>query len=720
MTTKTIARWVTIGALFILPFISLYVSKSLYFPFITGKNFAFRALVEIAFAGWLVLIACDKRYRPRFSWTLVWYKSLVVWMVVANLLAVNPHKAFWSNYERMDGWVTLAHLYILLVVLSSVLSVEKLWRKWWLAFIAANALVCVYGLAQLAGISAIHQGSTRIDATIGNAEYFAGFLLFAIAVTLWQAFETRAKEYVWLRYSLFALAVVQFVLLFETGTRGTLIGLIAAGVFGSVLWMKEAGKQGRKTAASVLIVLVVIVGGLFAVRNVPAVQQNPTLSRLTSVFSLKAALGPRITIWGMAVEGIKEKPLTGWGQEGFNYVFNKYYQPSLYAQEPWFDRAHNMFLDWGIAGGIPALLFFVLALISAFVALYRAPVSRFERIMLLSALVGYAVQGLVVFDNLFTYLPFIAILAMAHMASSRPIKLMETTPEITGANLDMVVAPVAIIVGAVMLWFINAPSVLAGTHLIEAITPANSPEQRLASFKQAVNDNGLAHQEIVEQLVTFASQEVNDSNASQETRQAIVDYAGAQMNAELLRAPMDARLLIQYAIFFRTLGDYKDAQQESAQALANSPRKQSILIESGIELFQSGDYSGAKQQFEKAYALDKNYKDVASYIAGAQIANKDIAGGKSLLMQTYGTTTVDQPMIVVAYYQNKDWNDLIDIMRLKYRLDNSVTNGFQLAAVYLQAGRKDDAIAQVRTVIVDHPEAAAQGTAILQQLGVTP
>jgi Flp pilus assembly protein TadD len=95
-------------------------------------------------------------------------------------------------------------------------------------------------------------------------------------------------------------------------------------------------------------------------------------------------------------------------------------------------------------------------------------------------------------------------------------------------------------------------------------------------------------------LVTFASQEVNDSNASQETRQAIVDYAGAQMNAELLRAPMDARLLIQYAIFFRTLGDYKDAQQESAQALANSPRKQSILIESGIELFQSGDYSGAR------------------------------------------------------------------------------------------------------------------------------
>jgi O-antigen ligase/Flp pilus assembly protein TadD len=720
MTTKTIARWVTLGALFIIPFLSLYVANSLYFPFITGKNFAFRALVEIAFAGWLVLVACDKRYRPRFSWTLVWYKSLVVWMVVANLLAVNPHKAFWSNYERMDGWVTLAHLYILMVVIASVLSVEKLWRKWWLTFIGANALVCIYGISQLFGLAAIHQGSNRIDATIGNAEYFAGYLLFAIAVTLWQAFETRAKEYVWLRYSLFALAVVQFVLLFETGTRGTLIGLVAAGMFGSVLWMREAGKQGRKIAASVLIVLVLIVGGLFAVRNVPSVQQNPTIGRLTSVFSLKAALGPRITIWNMAVEGIKEKPLTGWGQEGFNYVFNEHYQPSLYSQEPWFDRAHNMFLDWAIAGGIPALILFLLALISAAVALYRAPVSRFERILLLSALVGYSVQGLVVFDNLFTYLPFVAILAMAHMVSSRPIKLMETLPEVSGPNLDIAVAPVAVIVGGLLVWFVNAPSVLAGTHLIEAITPSNSPEQRLAAFKTSVDENGLAHQEITEQLLTFASQEAGDGSASQALRQSIVDYTGAQMTAELARAPKDARLHLQYAIFFRTLGDYKDAQQESGTAHTLSPNKQSVLIESGIELFQSGNYPGAKEEFMKAYNLDTSDKDVVAYIAGADIANKDVAGAKALLMQTYGTTTIDHPMLIVAYYQTKDWNNLIEIIKVKYRGDSSVTNGFQLAAAYLQAGRKDEAVAQVRTVIALHPEAAAQGNAVLQQLGVAP
>jgi hypothetical protein len=64
----------------------------------------------------------------------------------------------------------------------------------------------------------------------------------------------------------------------------------------------------------------------------------------------------RFTVWNLAFEGFKERPLLGWGQEGFNFVFNTYYTPELWSQEPWFDRAHNIFLDWLIAGGILGLL----------------------------------------------------------------------------------------------------------------------------------------------------------------------------------------------------------------------------------------------------------------------------------------------------------------------------------------------------------------------------
>jgi O-antigen ligase len=178
---------------------------------------------------------------------------------------------------------------------------------------------------------------------------------------------------------------------------------------------------------SVLVVLVIIVGSLFAVRNADSCNSNPAIQRLTSVFSLKSALGPRITIWHMALEGIKEKPVTGWGQEGYNYIFNKYYEPSLYAQEPWFDRAHNIFLDWAVAGGIPALLLFLTALLTVAWSLYRAPVSRAERVLLLSALFGYAVQGLAVFDNLFTYIP-------AHRHLQHGAHVLIATAEMDGAH----------------------------------------------------------------------------------------------------------------------------------------------------------------------------------------------------------------------------------------------------------------------------------------------
>lgn len=37
------------------------------FPYITGKNFGFRILVEIAAAAWVMLMILDKGFRPKKS-----------------------------------------------------------------------------------------------------------------------------------------------------------------------------------------------------------------------------------------------------------------------------------------------------------------------------------------------------------------------------------------------------------------------------------------------------------------------------------------------------------------------------------------------------------------------------------------------------------------------------------------------------------------------------
>ena len=70
MSNKQLFYVILIG-LFAVPFVPFIVSSSLFFPFITGKAFVFRLIVEVVFACYLVLAVRDKDYRPKFSWILV-------------------------------------------------------------------------------------------------------------------------------------------------------------------------------------------------------------------------------------------------------------------------------------------------------------------------------------------------------------------------------------------------------------------------------------------------------------------------------------------------------------------------------------------------------------------------------------------------------------------------------------------------------------------------
>ena len=404
---KSLARWTVIGALFLLPFTALFISNSLFFPFITGKAFFFRIVVEIAFGAWLILAAVDKKYRPKWTWISVLLVAFVVWMLIADLFAVNPQKALWSNFERMEGWITLIHLFLFFIVASTVLTIEKKWRAWWYTSLIAATFVGIYGIMQLTGHAQITQGSARLDATLGNAAYLAVYMLFNAFVAGWLGFTTKHK---WLRYILFASAIFFAFVLFSTATRGTILGL-AGGIFlAAVLATFTMGKRVRGIAAGAVVLLLLIGGGFWALKDTGAIRHDPVLSRIASI-SLSAG-DVRFSIWHIAFDGFVARPVVGWGQEGFNYVFNEYYNPSLYTQEQWFDRAHNEFLDWLTQGGLPAFLLYIALFGSVVWTLWRSPFSRAEQIALTALLAGYAFHDLFVFDNIVSYILFFAVAAM--------------------------------------------------------------------------------------------------------------------------------------------------------------------------------------------------------------------------------------------------------------------------------------------------------------------
>ena len=111
MNIQKIVRYVVMLCLFLVPVFPLIVANTYFFPFITGKALYFRILVEIIFAGWLILATLDAKYRPKVSPLVIAVTLFAVITLVADLLGVNPVRSIWSNFERSEGWITIIHLW---------------------------------------------------------------------------------------------------------------------------------------------------------------------------------------------------------------------------------------------------------------------------------------------------------------------------------------------------------------------------------------------------------------------------------------------------------------------------------------------------------------------------------------------------------------------------------------------------------------------------------
>ncbi|KKW30805.1 MAG: hypothetical protein UY74_C0031G0003 [Candidatus Kaiserbacteria bacterium GW2011_GWC2_52_8b] len=239
MVMEKTLRGIVLAGIFTLPFIILIVAQSMFFPFITGKNFTFRIIVEIITGAWLALALVYPKYRPRRSWILGVVAIFVLVMAIADAQGVYPFKSFWSNYERMDGWVTLIHVFAYLTVASSVINSEKIWRLLFQVTLGVSVFMGLYGFLQLTGHEALGQGgsaglSSRIDATFGNPIYLAVYMLFHvfIATLLWlQMWHARsAGKRLWPSLAYGAIIVIDTLMLFFTGTRGTMLASFV-GVF---------------------------------------------------------------------------------------------------------------------------------------------------------------------------------------------------------------------------------------------------------------------------------------------------------------------------------------------------------------------------------------------------------------------------------------------------------------------------------------------------------
>src|SRR3989338_4558013 len=407
-SVNSVLRVCILVGVFLLPFICLFVSSQFFFPFITGKNFTFRILVEIITGLWIILAIRDTNALPKMS-KLFWSFAIFVAVIfISDLLSPNSLKSFWSNYERMEGWVTLAHLFALFVVTSSIMT-KKLWQWLFRVSVGVSLIVFTFGSFQLVGNSEwfaahapkiyayfhlhypIHQGGVRLDATFGNATYLAIYMVFHIFLNfvLWSWAE-RGSLWEWF----YGFAVIsETFILYHTATRGAILGIIG-GFFASallILIFNRDNSRVRKGALGLVTGLVVLIGVFLLFKNSDFVKNSPVMTRFSELSFSDKTTESRFMIWNMAWQGFKERPILGWGQESFNYIFNKHYNPKMYSQEQWFDRTHNVFFDWLVAGGILGIISYLSLFVFALYYMWRrsAPFSFVEKSLLTGLFAAY-------------------------------------------------------------------------------------------------------------------------------------------------------------------------------------------------------------------------------------------------------------------------------------------------------------------------------------------
>lgn len=303
-----------------------------------------------------------------------WWAAMLGVALAAALVAPDPLLSLLGDTVRLFGagtWVLLLGAWI-----AGASAGRGGRRPIAYALVAGGAVVVVDGWVRLF----VHGWSNRAVSTMGNADLLGAYLviLLPVAVAI-AASEGRRVA----RVAAGATALTGVVLLVATRTRGAWIGAaVALALLGALRFHRYVVPIVLAGAITVVVAVVIDVGRSSSARG-------------------------RVDTWANTMPALAERPLLGWGPEGFRRGFehavgDKWVRRYTLDQIP--DRAHNRFLDVAMTTGWAGLFVDVALVVGAIAMARRAlrdaePRDRWLVAGICAGLAGYLVQSQFLFDT---------------------------------------------------------------------------------------------------------------------------------------------------------------------------------------------------------------------------------------------------------------------------------------------------------------------------------
>lgn len=603
-----------------LPLLSpLIVTPGLYFPFITGKALAFRLTVACLAALWLLRGILRPWEWPRWRWTPVRIAGLttLATMCIAAGLSDEPTLSLFSTMERMEGVVGLAYVAVYTSLLASVLhDAPKGWQRFAGASIAVSAVV---------GAAALLVGGPRIAGTLGSPAFLASYALVHALLAAWG---TARLPTGWRRGACGLVFIMQIVVLWEAASRAALLGLVAG--LTAVLLLQTARdslRRAMRLGGAALLVTALACGALWAASDTAWVRDTPALARFARTINGDS----RSHIWRMAAEGLRERPLTGWGPEGMSQVMHRHFDPAIGDGRRPLDRAHNVPLEWAIAGGVPGLLAW-LALIAALLwqLQHTTALHDRDRVWALGLVAGLLVAGLFTFDTLETYLAWAVLLALV---DGRRATVHGTVARATQPDPVLQYGAVLLVaMGLLLVLGSNARIGRTAHQLATAVDPDTPWVLRLSAFQYALRDAPLSTRETRSLLVHTALNDVAiGTDVPRFIGQPFLAFAERAAVADATEYPHDPRRQLTAGRFYARLLQHHRALPYLLRARELAPRVPAhhlLVADTYLALDRPQSASDAART---AWTLAPHSSEARLVYALCSLANSDPATATGLL-----------------------------------------------------------------------------------------
>jgi tetratricopeptide (TPR) repeat protein len=229
-------------------------------------------------------------------------------------------------------------------------------------------------------------------------------------------------------------------------------------------------------------------------------------------------------------------------------------------------------------------------------------------------------------------------------------------------------------------------------------------------YTKPISKFGVGFSESLEHVSQTAMALASNPNVPTEFKQKLFDELDKAFAKHLERVPNDARYRLFYGMFLSRFGWYGRSVEQLVEASKLSPRKQQILFELTSNYLLDNKVNEAVKSAKEAYEAEPKFEEARFVYGLTLLALGDVASSNQVFAGIPKEKIILDDRYTSVLLMMRQFNQLIEVARMRIELEpNNLQHRMTLAAAYLEAGRRTDAIREIETIIRIEPSFKEQG-----------